>query len=153
FPEPVVNIYGRMMVWLDATPPGDVHWTLIEGRGQTTDGFLAKYRYGGQKSGRLMANYDTEGRATDCWGHSQVRMPAARVACVEWHFDAARESLELWVDGDHINDAAVVSVGGGCIGHDLDDRWVAPQSFEELSVGFERYQEAEDQALWLDEVQ
>src|SRR5690606_13429080 len=62
FPTVAHEMYGRMMMWLEATPAGSVHWTFIQAEGPSDDAaYDIFYRYGGQHQGRLMANFETQG--------------------------------------------------------------------------------------------
>lgn len=167
FPAAAQELYGRAMVWLDAapiTPSGahDVHWTLLQGEGRSKDDrFNSIYRYGGQhRQGLgLMANYETTPPVkSDCWQHSQSRLPVQQWACVEWHFAVASNEMELWLDGAELADLHVVdratAPGTGCLSNDdLNGQWIAPPAFQSLYLGWERYQETEnDQNVWIDDV-
>lgn len=165
FPAAASEMYGRAMIWLDAapiTPPGkpDVHWTFVQGEGRSRDDtFNSLYRYGGQHQQGLglMANFETTPpKHTDCWQHSATQLPVQRWACVEWHFAVANNEMEFWLDGNELSDLRVVDRGGpesGCLGDDLKGQWLAPPAFQSLYLGWERYQEPEnDQNLWIDEV-
>ncbi len=147
------RFFGRMMLWLDAPPDEDAHTTFVEAAGASLDGtYEAKYRFGTQRTGRFMANYDTDGKNTDCWDHSQVPMPTKEWSCIEWRFDGEANTLRLWVNGQRLHDIDIEGHGSGCLGHDLDDQWIAPSAFEVLSIGWQRYQSANEQRLWLDDL-
>jgi hypothetical protein len=166
FPAAASEMYGRAMMWLEAapvSPPGkpDVHWTFVQGEGRSRDdSFNSLYRYGGQHQQGLglMANFETTPpQHTDCWQHSASRMPVQRWACVEWHFAVANNAMEFWLDGNELSDLRVVDRASGpesgCLGDDLKGQWLAPPAFQSLYLGWERYQEPEnDQDLWIDEV-
>jgi hypothetical protein len=166
FPTAARELYGRAMVWLDAaplTPAGahDVHWTLLQGEGRSRDDrFNSIYRYGGQHQHGLglMANYETTPPLrTDCWQHSETRLVVQQWACVEWHFAGASNEMELWLDGESIDDVHVVDrstlPGTGCLGDDLGGQWLAPPAFQSLYLGWERYQDTDnDQNVWIDDV-
>jgi hypothetical protein len=167
FPAAAQEMYGRAMVWLDEapiTPPGkpDVHWTLFQGEGRSKDDtFNSIYRFGGQhQSGLgLMANFETTPPVkSDCWQHSESRLPVQEWACVEWHFVVARNEMEFWLDGAMLKDLHVVdhavAPGAGCLhSDDLGGQWLAPPAFQSLYLGWERYQEpANDQNVWFDDV-
>ena len=116
FPLEGKAMWGRMMVWLDRVPEGSVHWTQIEGAGPVPDaGYRALYRYGGMHDGRLMANYETEGVASDCWQNGQTPMPTQRWVCMQWRFDGATDAMELWLDGAPVEGVSVKGSGQGCI--------------------------------------
>lgn len=152
FPAASTEMYGRMRVWLVATPTGSVHWTNIQAEGDVTGmGFRAFYRYGGQHDGRIMANYETSGVATDCWDHSATVMPTGRWACVEWHYRTAGDEMDLWLDGTALDDVSIRGVGEGCGGHDTGDHWYAPV-FDRLSLGWEHYQATPMREMWIDDL-
>jgi polysaccharide lyase-like protein len=161
FPALSRSLFGRAMMYLDATPNGVVHWTVIQAEGRAADNTHdAYYRYGGQQQNGagLMANYETNGGvSTDCYSHSATRMPVQRWACVEWHFDAARNEMQLWLDGTELTDMHVVdrptTAGSGCLGNDVNGEWLAPPNFTTLHLGWESYQTAnDDRNLWVDDV-
>jgi len=167
FPAAALELYGRAMVWLDAaplTPPGahDVHWTLLQGEGRSRDDrFNSIYRYGGQHQQGLglMANYETTPPVrSDCWQHSAARLPVQRWACVEWHFAVATNEMELWLEGSALSDLHVLdratAPGTGCLSNEpLGGQWLAPPAFQSLYLGWERYQDTDnDQNVWLDDV-
>jgi hypothetical protein len=166
FPAAGAEMYGRAMMWLDAAPTTaagkpDVHWTFVQGEGRSRDDtFNSLYRYGGQHQQGLglMANFETTPpKHSDCWQHSASRMPVQRWACIEWHFAVANNEMEFWLDGKELSDLRVVDRGSGpetgCLGNDLGGQWLAPPAFQSLYLGWERYQEPEnDQNLWIDEI-
>jgi hypothetical protein len=152
FPAASTEMYGRMRVWLVATPEGSVHWTNIQAEGDVTGmGFRALYRYGGQHDGRIMANYETQGVSTDCWDHSATVMPTGRWACFEWHYATAGDEMDLWVDGTALDDVSIRGMGEGCGGHDTGDHWYAPV-FDQLAVGWEHYQATSSREMWIDDL-
>jgi hypothetical protein len=153
FPGAGQEMYGRMMMWLEATPAGSVHWTFIQAEGPSDDGsYDIYYRYGGQHEGRLMANFETIGVSTDCWDHSDTVMPTQTWSCLEWRFDASTDEMQFWLDGTEIADMHVVGMGEGCGGQDLGGAWPAPSQFEILRLGWEKYQESSEINAWIDDV-
>jgi hypothetical protein len=87
FPAAAQEMYGRVMVWLDAAPVAPagqpaVHWTLFQGEGRAAgDTHNAIYRFGGQHRGGLglMANYETTPPTrSDCWQHSALALQRRR---------------------------------------------------------------------------
>jgi hypothetical protein len=153
FPAAATQMYGRMMMWLEATPVGSVHWTFIQAEGPSQDdGFDIYYRYGGQHDGKLMANFETNGVASDCWDHSQTVMPTQVWACLEWRFDTANDELQFWLDGNEVADIHVVGSGEGCVSNGLDGAWPAPRQFEVLRLGWEKYQQSGELRAWIDDV-
>ncbi|HKO93839.1 MAG TPA: hypothetical protein VJU61_21945 [Polyangiaceae bacterium] len=167
FPAAASEMYGRAMIWLDAaplTPAGQppVHWTMVQGEGRSADDtFNSLYRYGGQHQGGLglMANFETTPPVrSDCWQHSASRLPVQRWACIEWHFAVSNNELQFWLDGEEVGDLHVRDRGtgseSGCLATEqLAGQWLAPPAFQSLYLGWERYQESDnDQELWIDEV-
>jgi hypothetical protein len=165
FPVAGSELYGRAMLWLDEAPQAvgaNVHWTMVQGEGRSRDDtFNSLYRYGGQHQQGLglMANYETTPPVrSDCWQHSQSRLPVQRWACVEWRFAVSGNEMQLWLDGSELTDLHVVERGqgeqSGCLGTEaLGGRWLAPPAFQSLYLGWERYQEtSNDQNLWVDDV-
>jgi hypothetical protein len=164
-------MFGRAMVWLDRMPeppprlnaaglPDEpfVHWTLLQGEGRSADDrYNSIYRLGlEQLSGtQFMANFETTPPVrTDCRQQSTRTLPVRRWACVEWHFDIARNELEFWVDGKRITRVrGRAAAADACRGYDLGGQWLAPPRFDSLYMGFERYGDsANDQDLWIDDV-
>lgn len=153
FPAAGAEMYGRMMMWLEATPQGSVHWTFIQGEGPSADGsYTALYRYGGQHEGRLMANYETQGLSTDCWDHSATVMPTQTWTCLEWRFNVATNEMQFWMDGADVEDIHTTGRGEGCVGQDLSGAWLAPTAFERIRLGWERYQESDERRVYIDDV-
>jgi hypothetical protein len=167
FPAASDEMYGRVMVWLDAapvTPPGNspVHWTLFQAEGRSADDrFNSIYRFGGQHQQGLglMTNFETTPPVrSDCWQHSAARLPLAKWACVEWHFTVASDELEFWLDGAELADLHVreraTAPGAGCrSSDDLGGKWLAPPQFQSLYFGWERYSDTvNDQNVWFDDV-
>jgi hypothetical protein len=152
FPAAGNAFYGRLMIYMTKAPNDGVHWTTIEGQGAAAGGITnANVRYGGQTQQRLMANYDSSGKASDCWQHSQTKMPEAKWACMEWYFDGATNTQKFWLDGASVADLTVVDQGEGCIAHDTNDKWVFP-TFARLRLGHESYQADEAREVWIDDV-
>ncbi|HXK19784.1 MAG TPA: hypothetical protein VNG33_18360, partial [Polyangiaceae bacterium] len=151
---PVMNnaFYGRMMLYTTKAPNDGVHWTNIQGEGVATMGITrADVRYGGQHQQSLMANYDSSGLKSDCWQHSQTKMPEAKWACIEWYFEGATNTQKFWLDGKAIDDLTVVGQGQGCIAHDTGDKWIFP-TFSRLYLGLESYQQDDPREVWIDDV-
>jgi len=129
-----------------------VHWTMIQGEGPATGGITrADVRYGGQHQQSLMANYDTTGKASDCWQHSQTKMPEGKWACMEWYFEGATNTQKFWLDGKAIDDLTVTGQGQGCVSQETAGKWIFP-SFERVYVGWESYQADPAREVWIDDV-
>jgi hypothetical protein len=161
FPALSRGMFGRAMMWLDATPNAVAHWTIIQAEGRAADGTHdAYYRYGGQQQGGagIMANYETNmGVSTDCYSHSATRMPTQSWACVEWRFAVATNEMQMWLNGTELNDLHVIdrptSAGSGCLGNGVNGEWLAPPAFQTLHLGWEQYQQhSNDTNLWVDDV-
>jgi hypothetical protein len=153
-PFPVANnaFYGRMMIYATKAANDGVHWTMIEGQGPGTGGITtALVRYGGQHMQTLMANYETAGKASDCWQHSQTKMPEGKWACMEWYFEGPTNTQKFWLDGKAIDDLTVVGQGQGCVSQGTEGKWIFP-TFERLQLGWESYQTDDAREVWIDDV-
>lgn len=162
---PTKHLYGRLRMWLTQASPDGVHWTMIEANGPTQAAgvwndqpFSATIRYGGQHEQRLMANYDTPGYydnnmgpGSDCWHHSQQKIPEGVWACMEWEFDSDGRTMRFWLDGQEVADLTVGEMGQGCIHHDTMDQWYYP-NMERMSVGWVDYQDGGARELWIDDI-
>lgn len=156
---------GRMRVFLEAAPEGDVHWTLIEARGhRPSDGHIAEVRIGGQHpvagGSRLMANYetpesytDTSAPGSDCWHHAAETdvMPTGRWVEIEWSFggDAV---VDMSIDGKPVPAMTVKGTGQGCLYQPSDYAWELPQ-IETINLGWESYQTDGPRRLWIDDIE
>lgn len=146
-------VYGRMMIYMDQTANDGVHWTMIQGSGPLDGqpGVDSHYRYGGMWGGAMMANYETSGASTDCWNNTDVVMPTGAWTCMEWRFDGPQNEMRFWLDGVEVPELHVKDQGMGCIGHDLNDQWLAP-TFDRMYVGWESYQQDGARDAWIDDV-
>lgn len=153
FPVAQNAFYGRMMIYTTKAANDGVHWTMIQGEGPAVAQGItrADVRYGGQHQQSLMANYDSAGKKSDCWQHSQTKMPEGKWACMEWYFEGATNTQKLWLDGKAIDDLTVTGQGQGCIAHDTADKWIFP-AFEHLYLGWESYQHDDPREVWIDDV-
>lgn len=152
---PVANnaFYGRMMYYVTKAANDGVHWTMIEGEGPATAQGIsnALVRYGGQQQQRLMANYDSTGKKSDCWQHSATKIPEAQWACMEWYFDGATNTQKFWLDGKAIADLTVIEEGDGCLSQDTGGKWIYP-SFTRLNLGWGTYVKDDPREAWIDDV-
>ncbi len=152
FPVAGNVFYGRMMVWLTAAPAGSMHWTNIQGEGPVPNmNFRAFSRYGGQLQKRLMANYETQGVASDCWKHSTTTMPEGRWTCMEWRFNGPNNEMNFWLDGASLSDITVVGRGEGCISQGTTGTWYSP-TYDTIRLGWEHYQQSIAHDMWIDDV-
>ncbi len=153
FPIASNVVHGRMMIYMDATANDGVHWTMIQGTGPLPGhaGVDSFYRYGGMWGGKMMANYETSGLATDCWNNSNAVMPTGKWTCMEWKFDGPANEMRFWLDGQEVSDLHVKDQGMGCGGHDLADQWLAP-TFDKMWLGWESYQNDDAREAWIDDV-
>jgi hypothetical protein len=99
-----------------------------------------------------MANYETEGKATDCWQHSATKLPVGQWACVEFRYSVANNEMQFWLDGVELTDVHIQGTGEGCVAHDLEDAWTAPKAFDALRLGWEHYQDTGPHDIYLDDV-
>jgi hypothetical protein len=145
-------VWGRMKIWLNEVPPGSVHWTNIQGEGDVPgQSYRSLYRYGGMHDGKLMANYETEGVASDCWQNGEKVMPIGQWVCMEWEFNGPADTMNFWLDGAAVGDISVVGSGQGCIDAGTDGKWYAP-TFDTMRLGWEHYQDTIVHELWIDDV-
>lgn len=161
FPAAAGSMYGRMMVWLEGATQAagnNVHWTLIQASGPVPNetNVNAFYRWGGQSQpgtppNDIMANYDSSGKASDCWDHSKTKTPLNKWACWSWKFVGPTNELQLAIDGVDVADAHVVNKGEGCISRGLLDVWAAP-TFTKASLGWESYQQDPGHTMYIDDV-
>ncbi|WP_438040468.1 hypothetical protein [Sorangium sp. So ce128] len=164
-------IHGRMMLFLEAAPTGDVHWTIIDGSGTIPGSdfegmpYAAQYRYGGQHpvtaGSQLMANYDTPGYwsdpktgpQTDCWHHAEETtvVPTGAWTCVEFSFDGPKNEMRFWLNGEELADLKVSGTGQGCANNEANYTWKAP-AFDSIGLGWESYQADSARSMWIDDV-
>ncbi len=148
------TFYGRMMMWVMATPARNVHWDNIRAQGffpgTMTDG---QYNYGGGPvpgDGGLFANYWTP--SADCWKNSKTHMPLAQWNCIEWLYDGAKNEMHYWLNGEELADMAVMQKGDGCIQGAGANNWRAPP-FTKLSLGWYNAQTSPIPIdMWMDDV-
>ncbi|TVZ39638.1 hypothetical protein P886_4045 [Alteromonadaceae bacterium 2753L.S.0a.02] len=172
--------YGRMMIWLDETNSrsGDFSFVQVDGDATVASGAPKGTRVvsRGRLDGRFdhfFANYDTlgdknnDGEAdwlTDCWKHPPFSdtspppdaylIPANRWACVQWHYDAAHNEMQFWLDNKSLDAIHVTGTGDGCLGHKQRDYWIAPQSYDTLKVGVEQYhRDTQARTLYIDNLE
>ncbi|HVR64888.1 MAG TPA: hypothetical protein VMU50_23485 [Polyangia bacterium] len=151
-------MWGRVMMWLTATPGGNYHWNSIQSAGTIPGSNLwGKYGWGGQY-GKVLAGYtvrnDPAGAAiVDCSKPSAMAFPDQRWVCVQWQFDSTKNEMHLWFDGALLTDVDVVGTGTRCVNNgDLGKPWAGP-AFANLTLGWQQYQGSNGALeLWLDDV-
>src|SRR3954464_3938560 len=127
FPRPGNEYYGRAMMWAEAIPGGDIHWTFVQSGFGKVDGksYTAIYNFGAEGS-HIIANYDTQGIATDCWKFGG-QVPLKKWVCVEWHFKGQpANQLDLWMDGVADKASVAAGKGDGCVSGGAGVVWQAP---------------------------
>ena len=121
------------------------------GKVKGTD-FSSEIRYGGQHQKKLMANYDTQGVKSDCWQHSQTKIPEKKWFKLQWHFNGNEDHMQLWLDGVFIESISLEGKGEGCAESGTDGKWKFPV-FENVLVGWVDYQTGGgDRNIWIDDI-
>ena len=130
-----------------------IHWTFLQASGKIKDkDYSAEVRYGGQHYKQFMANYDTKGITTDCWQHSEPKIPEQEWFTITWRFNGETNTMKLWLNDTLIEKITVVDYGEGCLKDELNNKWVFP-IFDTLSLGWADYQKGGGQrTVWIDDV-
>ncbi|WP_147405015.1 hypothetical protein [Aquimarina sp. AD10] len=150
----VKNCYfGTMKMYVEEASPNGVHWTMLQSSGKVrSQNFSAEIRYGGQHQKHLMANYDTQGLKSDCWKHSQVKIPEKKWFTLKWMFDGDRNTMKLWLDGTIVEAITVKDYGEGCAFDEVNNKWIFPV-FENVLMGWVDYQTGGGtRNVWIDDV-
>ena len=147
------RISGSMMIWIEDIPATDGRWTMLQGVGQVRDKeYKAEVRYGGELGKRLMANYETQGVATDCWQHSHFDMPEKEWVKISWFIESSTNQMQFWMNEELVEDLTVTLKGTDCHNDDLDGEWIFPL-FEEVMIGWADYQTGGGRRkVWIDDV-
>ncbi|CAL2091697.1 conserved exported hypothetical protein [Tenacibaculum sp. 190524A05c] len=146
------RFYGSMYMFVQEASPDGVHWTMIQASGKTPNGFHSEIRYGGQHQKRIMANYDTNPIKTDCWHHTQFKIPEKKWFSVQWFFDRKSNNAKLWIDGELVHELNANDVDKGCLANDNNQNWTFPL-FEQLTLGWVDYQKGGcSRKIWIDDV-
>ena len=142
-----------MMIYATKAANDGVHWTMIDAEGPVAAQGIsnASVRYGGQHLQSLMANYDSTGKKSDCWQHSETKMPEGKWACMQWYFDGKTNTQKFWLNGAAVDDLTVAGSGQGCVNHETNDMWYFPQDFAKTYVGWESYQKDDAREVWIDD--
>lgn len=153
FPFMYNRITGSFYIWLDEASPDGIHWTMVQATGTVRgQGYKSEIRYGGQHEKRLMANYDSKGKKSDCWQHSATVMPEKEWVKIGWQFDGKNNMMKLWLNNQLIEDLTVIGEGQGCLSDELDGKWMFPV-FDELMIGWVDYQTGGGiRRFWIDDV-
>jgi hypothetical protein len=177
---PLVH-YGRAMVWVTAIPP-DGHWNINQASGPMmgAPSEIAKYSYGGQY-GKLMPNYtqralvmrngtlpvrgggpengDPNPEADCAIAAPTEKLAPGKWVCWEWEFDGKNDETHLWLDGQPMTEVDVVKSGKQCQGPGFMGRrmmpnyvWEGPEMFTKIIIGWEQYQSAPAEEVWLDDL-
>lgn len=153
FPFAHNRISGSFYIWLEDSPADDVQWTMIEASGPVKGrSFKSMIRYGGQYRKRLMANYDTDGVASDCYQYSNAIIPEKEWVKIAWQFDGWKGTTKFWLNDELIENLCTNGSGHTCSYDDLKSKWILPV-FSNLSIGWANYQSGGGkQRIWIDEV-
>jgi len=153
FPLAENTFYGSMMLYINEAPPNNIHWTMIQGSGNIKNtNYSAEVRYGGQHQKQLMANYDTKGTKSDCWQHSNFKIPEKEWTKYQWYFNGRTNTMKLWVNDSLINSLVVKEKGSGCIENELKNLWVFPE-FDTITLGWVDYEKGGGKKeIWLDDI-
>lgn len=150
------TVYGRFLIYTDRIPDKSVHWTIAHGDGPRGT-LSATYNYGGM--GGLMANYyrNTAPDPNDCWQTKDAMFPENKWTCVAFEFDGTNNEMRYWQDGVEIPELHVLGntkTDATCTVKGVDGRWLGPDAFQNISVGWESYQYdvAGAHEAWIDDV-
>ncbi|WP_344929905.1 hypothetical protein [Aquimarina addita] len=153
FPLPKNSYYGSMYMYVQEASPDGIHWTMIQSSGKVPNqNFSSEIRYGGQHNKKLMANYDTKGVKSDCWQHSEEKIPEKKWFRVQWFFDGTQDHMKLWLDGTLIEAITVKKEGAGCVSDEIANQWKFPL-IENVFLGWVDYQTGGGpREVWIDDV-
>ncbi len=167
------SLYGRMMIRLSDQNSKSADFTFIQADGapRAASGAPAgtNVMYRGRVDGRndhFMANYDTWNQAgnwtTDCWKHPQNINPAPQDylipkntwACVQWHFDASKNTLQFWLNDKELSQIQVIEQGDGCVASNTQNNvWWGPEAFGSIKLGIEQYHgHAQARTMYIDDI-
>ncbi len=152
FPKETKSYHGSMKMYVEEASPDGIHWTMIQASGKTTEGFHAEVRYGGQHNKRIMANYDTKEIKSDCWHHTQFKMPEKKWVTLQWYMNREENNMKLWLEGTLIHELNVNNIDKGCLENENKGKWTFP-FFEIISLGWVDYQKkGGERKIWIDDV-
>ena len=151
-PKKAKSYYGSMKMYIKEASPDGIHWTMIQTSGKTEKGFHAEIRYGGQHNKRIMANYDTKEVKTDCWHHTQFKIPEKKWITLEWYFNREKKNMKLWIDTKLVHELNANDFDKGCLENGNNKEWTFP-SFDKISLGWVDYQKnGGKREIWIDDV-
>lgn len=152
FPLKKNKYYGEMQMFVEEASPDGVHWTMLQSSGRVPKkNFIAEIRYGGQHNKKLMANYETNGIKSDCWQHSDLKIPEKKWFKVGWFFDGNKNLMKLWINDVLVKDLIVKDRGEGCVSNELKGNWIFP-IFENIEIGWVDYQSGGGKRnVWIDD--
>ncbi|WP_075344372.1 hypothetical protein [Tenacibaculum agarivorans] len=151
-PKEMKSYYGSLKMYVEEASPDGIHWTMIQASGKTPKGFLAEVRYGGQHNKRIMANYDTQIIKTDCWHHTQFKIPEKRWFSIQWYMNRETNNMKLWIDDELIHELNANTIDKGCLNNENNSEWTFPL-FENITLGWVDYQLGGGQReVWIDDV-
>jgi len=153
FPLKKNKYYGSLHMYVEEASPNGIHWTMIQSSGKVKDkNYSSQVRYGGQHHKKLMANYETKGVKSDCWQHSEVKIPEKTWFTLQWHFDGNHNKMQLWLNGKIIESISTIKRGNDCLENDTNGIWKFPV-FENILVGWVDYQTGGgNRHVWIDDV-
>ncbi len=145
-------MHGRMMIYLETLPGGDVHWQNIDASGPLPAGGTGHYYFGG-----FYETYWPSYQPNHCWKFTNTKFVAGKWVCLQWQFDGSKDAagvrkgeMHYWLDGAPRPEMTITSVGSGCTVTNVP--WIAP-NFEKLSLGWEHYQAPKTPVrFWMDDV-
>lgn len=151
--------YGRLMLWLTQAPTGGVHWNNVQSAGfMPSSTQWSKYGWGGM-FGKILAGYTIRTTPTDsqalidCSKPSQMALPEKQWTCFEWQFDGAGNQMHLWLNGNLVSDADVITTGTQCVTPQPPNNvWQAP-AFANVTIGWLQYQQSGTAIdVWMDDL-
>ncbi|SEK85125.1 hypothetical protein SAMN04487910_1293 [Aquimarina amphilecti] len=145
--------YGSLKMYVQNASPDGIHWTMIQSSGKVKgEDYSSEIRYGGQHNKQLMANYETQGVKSDCWKHSNIKIPEDKWFVLQWYFNGNQDKMQLWLDGESIASLTVVGSGEGCVENGTNGQWKFPV-IENVLLGWVDYQIGGGTPnIWIDDV-
>jgi len=162
---PAVELYMRMMVWIDAPPKGSGHWNWMWGEGNAGPQSGGKLGNTFVASGGNLANGQTwmlyggngGGGYQDCFSTAQTKFPVGKWTCYEFHLDSKTNSGHSWINGrldEIVGFDNAQSLVGQCLpDHNLTNGlWYVPK-IDKAFFGFKMFHTLNETATaWLDDI-